>query len=109
MSLHARQFNYDMAEPDPDFSHLDDQYVEDQAERLIDGENSANIAWKDFALVATENVCCEDDNEFALIQILLALRANKLELAQQIYQRRFDSVVVESAQGMVRHRMEKAA
>ena len=109
LPMHARQFNHDMAEPEPDLSHLDDQHAAEQAALLLQGEHCAGIEWKDFALAATENVCCEDDNEFALIQILLALRNNKPELAQLIYQRRFDSFVADTAEGMVRLLMGRAA
>ena len=100
-ALQICQLQYDNALPDDNDAEL--AFYNYHATRLLCGEDARGVLWADFALAASEQVCGEDDNEFPLLQILLALRNAEPEKAAQLYLSHFDRVICECAERMVRH------
>ncbi len=96
--LARAQRAYDNMEPPEDDGRED--FITEQVELLLDAEDARDVEFFDFAERADEVLAETDDREFAIVQLVLAVRAGKFDLAEKLAAR-FEDALVNAAESMI--------
>lgn len=102
-ALAAGQAAYENATPPEDDGR--EEFIDEQASLLLEAEDARDVQFFDFAEKADEALAEADDREFAIVQIVLAVRAGKLELAQSLA-KRFEDALTSCAETLIEKSLE---
>lgn len=102
-SLAKAQRAYDNQLPEEDDGRQD--FIDEQAELLLNADDARDVDFFAFAGAAHDAIADADDNEYAVVQIILAVRRGDHELAEKLAMR-FEDVIVKAAEKIVEGEME---
>lgn len=102
-ALEAGQSEWDNALPPEDDGR--EEFIDEQAALLLEAEDARDVQFFEFAEKADEALAEADDREFAIVQIVLAVRAGKLELAQSLA-KRFEDALTSCAENLIEKSLE---
>lgn len=97
------QLAYDHRSPDEDDGR--EEFIEGQVEMLLNADDSNQVEFFDFAELADEKIAEADDREFAVVQLILAVRRGDFTLAEKMALR-FEDALIAAATKLVEKELE---
>lgn len=94
---------YDNMLPDEDDGRQD--FIDEQVELLLEADDARDVEFFDFAELADEKIAQADDREFAVVQIILAVRRGDFTLAEKLALR-FEDAMIAAATKLVEKELE---
>lgn len=92
------QLAYDHRSPDEDDGR--EEFIEEQVELLLEADDARDVEFFDFAELADEKIAETDDREFAVVQLILAVRRGDFTLAEKLALR-FEDALIAAATKLV--------
>lgn len=103
-AFNRAQIAYDNMTPPEDDGRED--FIDEQVSLLLEADDARNVRFFDFAELADEKIAEADDHEFAVVQIILAVRNREFNLASKLADR-FESVLIDAATKLVEKELER--
>lgn len=97
------QLAYDHRSPEEDDGRQD--FIEEQVELLLEAGDARDVEFFEFAELADEKIAEADDREFAVVQIILAVRRGDFTLAEKLALR-FEYALIAAATKLVEKELE---
>lgn len=105
LAFQRAQAAYDNATPPEDDGRED--FIDEQVALLLNADDARDVDFFDFAESADEAIAEADDLEFAVVQIILAVRRGDHALAEKLVAR-FEDALTHAAEKLVEQNLEAA-
>lgn len=94
---------YDNMLPPEDDGRED--FIDEQVELLLEADDARDVEFFDFVESASDAIANADDNEFAVVQLILAVRRGDFTLAEKLALR-FEDALIAAATKLVEKELE---